>query len=68
MIDIRVLRRIFGPMKDEIIRELRKLHSEELNDLYSSRNIFRFIKSRRLRLAGHVTRMGESRGVYRVFF
>jgi hypothetical protein len=57
-------RRIFGPKRDEITGEWRKLHSEELNDLYSSPNIFRVIRSRRMRWAGHVTRMG--RGVCRV--
>jgi len=63
----RVLRRIFGPKKDEVIGEWRKLHNEELNDLYSSPNFFRVIKSRRMRWAGNVARMGERRGVYRVF-
>jgi len=62
----RVLRRIFGPKRDEVTREWRKLHNEELNDLYSSPNIVRVIKSRKMRWAGHVTRMGERRGVYRV--
>ena len=62
----RVLRRIFGPKRDEITREWRKLHNEELNDLYSSPNMVRVIKSRIMRWVGHVTRMGESRGVYRV--
>jgi hypothetical protein len=61
-----VLRRIFGPRRDEITGEWRRLHSEELNDLYSSPNIVRVIKSRRMRWAGHVARMGEERGVYRV--
>jgi len=60
------LRRIFGPKRDEVIRERKKLHNEELNDLYSSPNIVRVIKSRRMRLVGHVMRMGEKRGVYRV--
>ena len=60
----RVLRRILGPKRDEI-REWRKLH-EELNDLYSSPNIIRVIKSRRMRWAGHIARLGEMRGVYRV--
>jgi len=61
-----VLRRIFGPRRDEVMGEWRKLHNEELNDLYSSTNIVRVIKSRRMRWAGHVARMGEERGVYRV--
>jgi len=61
-----VLRRIFGPRKEEVTGEWRRLHNEELNDLYSSPNIVRVIKSRRMRRAGHVTRMGEERGVYRV--
>jgi len=60
----RVLRRIFGPKRDEI-GELRKLHNEELNNLYSSPNIIRVIKSRRMRLAGHAALMGERRGIYR---
>ena len=59
----RVLRRIFGPRSDEVTGEWRRLHNEELNDLYS--NIMRVIKSR-MRWAGHVARMGEERGVYRV--
>jgi len=62
----RVLRRIFGPKKDEATGESRKLHNEELNDLYCSLNIVRVIKSRRMRWAGHVSRMGEGRDVYRV--
>jgi len=62
----RVLRRIFGPKRDEVIEEWRKQHNEELNDLYSSPNIVWVIKSRRMRKAGHVARMGERRGVYRV--
>jgi len=53
----RVLRRIFGPRRDEVTGE-RRLHNEELNDLYSSPNIVRVIKSRRIRWAGHVARMG----------
>ena len=61
-----MLRRIFGPRKDKIMGEWRRLHNEELNDLYSSPNIVRVIKSRRMRWAGHVARMGEERGVYRV--
>ena len=62
----RVLRRIFGPKKDEITGEWRKLHNEDLNDLYCSPNIVRVIKSRIMRWAEHVARMGERRGVYRV--
>ena len=61
-----VLRRIFVPMRDEVTGEWRRLHNEEVNDLYSSPNIVRVIKSRRMRWAGHVARMGEERGVYRV--
>jgi hypothetical protein len=54
-----VLRRIFGPKRDEVTGECRKLHNEELHDLYSSRNIVRVIKSRRMRWVGHVARMGS---------
>ena len=61
-----VLRRIFGPRRDEITGERRRLHKEELNDLYSSPNIVRVLKSRRIRWAGYVARMGEERGLYRV--
>jgi hypothetical protein len=61
-----VLRRIFGPKRDEGTGEWRKLHNEELSDLYGSPNIVRVIKSRTLRWAGHVTRMEERRGVDRV--
>ena len=61
-----MLRGIFGPRGDEVTGEWRKLHSEKLKDLYSSPNIVRAIKSRRMRWAGHVARRGESRGVYRV--
>jgi len=60
------LRRIFEPKRDEVTGEWRKLHNEELNDLYSSPNIVRVIKSRRMRWAGHVARMGDRKGVYRV--
>jgi hypothetical protein len=62
----RVLRRIFGPKKDEVTGEWRKLHNEELHDLYSSPSIIRIIKSRRMRLAGHVVRMWEKRNAYRL--
>jgi hypothetical protein len=62
----RVLRRIFGPKRDEVTEEWRRLHNEELNDLCSSPNIIRVIKSRRRRWAGHVALMGEGRGVYRI--
>jgi len=57
-----VLRRIFGPRRDEVTGEWRRLHNEELNDLYSSHNIVRVINWRRMRRAGHVARMGEERG------
>jgi len=63
---LRVLRRILGPRRDEVTGEWRRLHNEELNDLYSSPNIVWMIKSRRMRWAGHVARMDEERGVYRV--
>jgi hypothetical protein len=62
----RVLNRMFGPKRDKVTREWRKLHNEELNDLYFPPNIVRVIKSRRIRWTGHVARMGERRGVYRV--
>ena len=66
MFENMVLRRIFGPRSEEVTGEWRRLHNEELNDLYSSPNIVRVIKSRRMRWAGHEARMGEKRGVYRV--
>jgi hypothetical protein len=62
----RVLRRIFGPKRDGVRRRWRKLHNEELHNLYSSPSIIRIIKSRRMRWAGHVARMGEKRNVYRL--
>jgi len=62
----RLLRRIFGPRRDEVTGVWRKLHNEELNDLYSSPIIVELIKSRRMRWTGHVARMGKERGVYRV--
>jgi hypothetical protein len=65
MSENRVLRRMFGSKRDEVTGEWRKLHNEELHILYSSPNIIRQIKSRRMRWAGHVARMGEERNVYR---
>jgi hypothetical protein len=62
----RVLRRIFGPKRDEVTGDRRKLHNKELHNLYSSLNIIRMIKSRRMRWAGHVVRMGETRNAYRI--
>jgi hypothetical protein len=61
-----LLRRIYGPRRDEVTGECRRLNYEELNDLYSSPNIVRVIKSRRRRWAGHMARIGEERGVYSV--
>jgi hypothetical protein len=60
----RVLRRIFGPRRDEVTGEWRKLHNEELRDLYSSPSIIRIIKSRRIRWVGHIARMGEKMNAY----
>ena len=62
----RVLRKIFGLKRDEVTGEWRKLHNEELNDLYCSTNIVRVIRSRRMRWVGHVERMGDRRGICRV--
>ena len=62
-----VLSRIFGPRRDEVTKECTKLHNEELNELYSSPNIFRVIKSRRMRWVGHAARMGDRRGVLKGF-
>ena len=61
-----MLRGIFGPKRDEVTGEQRKLHNEELNDLHASPYIVRMIKSRRIRWARHVARMGERRGIYGV--
>ena len=66
MFENRVLRRIFGPRRDEVTGEWRKQHNEQLNDLFSSPNIVRAMKSRRMRWTEHVARMGDRRGVYRV--
>jgi hypothetical protein len=62
----KVLRRIFGPKRDEVTGEWRRLHNKELYTLYSSPDVVRVMKSRRLRWAGHVARMGERRGAYRI--
>ena len=62
----RMLRRIFGSKRNEVTEEWRKLHNEELNNLYTSPNIVRVIKSRRMRWAGHVAHIRERRGIYRV--
>jgi hypothetical protein len=66
MLENRVLSRIFGPKRDEVMRGWRKLHNEELRNLYSSPSIIRIMKSRRMRWAVHVGRMGEKRNVYRL--
>ena len=66
MFENKVLRRIFGPRRDKVTGDWRRLHNEEINVLYSSPNIMQVIKSRRMRWAGHVACMGEERGVYRV--
>jgi hypothetical protein len=62
----RALRRIFGPKRDKVTGEWRKLHNEELHDLYSLPSIIRITKERRMRWAGHVARMGEKRNAYRL--
>jgi hypothetical protein len=62
----KVLRMVFGPKRDEVTGEWRKLHNEEIRDLYSSPSIIRIIKSRRMRRASHVARMGEKRNAYRL--
>jgi hypothetical protein len=66
VIENEVLRRIFEPKRDEVMGEWRKLHNEELRDLYSSPSIIRIFKSRRMRWAGHVARVGEKRNAYRL--
>jgi hypothetical protein len=65
---LRVLRKKFGPKRDEVTGGWRKLHNEELHNLYSSPNIIRMIKSRRMRCAGHIARMGEKRNTYRTLW
>jgi hypothetical protein len=65
VVENKVLRRIFGPKRDEVTREWRRPHNKELYGLHSSPNIIRVIKSRRLRWTGHVARVGERRGAYR---
>jgi len=62
----RVLRNVFGPKMDEVTGEWRELHNDDLNDLCCSLNVIRVIKSRRMKWAGHVARIGERKGVYRV--
>jgi len=66
VLENRVLRRMFGPKRDEVTGAWRKLHNETFNDMYSLPNTVRVIKSRRMRWAGHVARMSEKRDVYRV--
>jgi hypothetical protein len=66
MFENRVLRRIFGPKRDEVTEGWRKLHNEELHGLYPSPSIVRVIKARSMRWAGHVVRMGEVRGAYNI--
>jgi hypothetical protein len=66
MFENRVLRKIFGPKRDRVTGGWRKLHNEELHNLYTSPSIIRVIKSRRMTWAGHVVRMGEKRNVYRL--
>ena len=66
MFENRVLRKVFGPKRDEMTREWRKLHNEKLKDRYSLPNIVRVVKSRRMRWAGHVARMGDDRGVHKM--
>jgi hypothetical protein len=62
----RILRRIFGPKRDDVTGEWRKLHNEELHNLYSSPDIIKQVKSRRMRWAWHIARMGEERKMYKV--
>ena len=64
--DFPLLRKIFGPMRDEVTGEWTRLHIEELNDLYSSPNVIRVIKSRKIRWAGNVACIGDGRGAYKI--
>jgi hypothetical protein len=66
VVENRVLRRIFGPKRDEVAGKWRKLHNEKLRDLYSLLSVIRIIKSRKMRGAGHVVRMREKRNAYRL--
>ena len=68
MCEKRVLRRVFGPKRDEVTGEWRKLHNEELNDLYFTPDIIRIMKSRIMRWTEHVARVGDRRVAYRVLF
>jgi hypothetical protein len=63
-----VLRRIFGPKRDEVMGEWSKLHNEEFRDLYSSPSIIRMVKSRTMRWAGHVARMGAEKRIYIIYW
>jgi hypothetical protein len=63
----RVLRRIFGPTREEVMGGWRRLHNEELRDFYSSPSIIRMIKSKKIRWAGHIALMGQKRNAYRLF-
>ena len=66
LLGLKICKLKYGPKRDEVTGEWRKLHNEELSDLYPLPNIVRVVKSRRMRWAGHVARMGQGRGVYRV--
>jgi hypothetical protein len=67
MFENRMLRRTFGPKREEVMGDWRRLHNEELHKFYPSPNIIRMINSRRMRWAGHVARMGEMRFAYKIF-
>jgi hypothetical protein len=66
VLENKVLRRIFGPKREDVVGGWRRLHNEELHTLYSSRNVIRIVKSRRMKLAGHVERMGEITNAYSI--